>query len=77
MGQAFNLILVDGDHTQEGAEADLRDCFRLLEPGGALIFDDAVPELLEVWRDVTRALGVMTWEYLDDTPPYCSAIANY
>jgi SAM-dependent methyltransferase len=69
--QTFNLILVDGDHTAEGAAADLRDCFALLEPGGLLVFDDATPELIEVWRRGTA--GVLTWEHLEDVPPYCTA----
>lgn len=71
MRQKFNLILVDGDHTPEGAAADLRDCFRLLEPGGVLVFDDATPELLPVWREAVKSRQLTTWERLEASPPYC------
>jgi SAM-dependent methyltransferase len=50
----FDLILVDGDHSAEGAREDLKDCWRLLMPDGLLVFDDLVhfshPELLSVFR---------------------------
>ena len=51
--QSFDLILVDGDHTTEGARADLELAFAHLAPGGILIFDDicntAHPELRGLW----------------------------
>lgn len=71
MRETFNLILVDGDHTPEGAAADLRDCFRMLEPGGVLVFDDATPELLPVWRKAVDSQRFVTWERLEALPPYC------
>lgn len=53
--RTFNLILVDGDHSPSGARADLEDGFLLLEPGGLLVFDDAIDQgddtLLGVWRE--------------------------
>lgn len=36
----FELILVDGDHTKDGARLDLDIAFEHLAPGGALVFDD-------------------------------------
>lgn len=55
----FNLILVDGDHTDEGAAQDLEDAFALLEPGGFLVFDDVVYQgdnrLLRVVAQVRHA----------------------
>ena len=36
----FELILVDGDHTRDGARLDLDIAFEHLAPGGALVFDD-------------------------------------
>jgi SAM-dependent methyltransferase len=73
--QTFNLILVDGDHTAEGAAADLRDCFALLEPDGVLVFDDATPELLPAWRGVTeQRADLQCHEALDATPPFCVAV---
>lgn len=52
--QSFDLITVDGDHTPEGAAADLRDVLPKLRIGGAIVFDDiahpAHPELLNIWH---------------------------
>lgn len=36
----FQMITVDGDHSEEGAAQDLVDCWPLLEPNGFLFFDD-------------------------------------
>jgi SAM-dependent methyltransferase len=70
----FNLILVDGDHSYGGAEADLRDCVKLLERGGLLVFDDASDFLLSAWRATTGSWHrFMREEHLDTTPPWCGA----
>lgn len=51
---AFDLITVDGDHSESGAAQDLRDILPQLAIGGAVVFDDishpAHPELDRVWR---------------------------
>jgi predicted O-methyltransferase YrrM len=39
-GRTFDLMLVDGDHTEGGAMQDLRECLTALAPGGLLLFDD-------------------------------------
>jgi predicted O-methyltransferase YrrM len=53
---SFDLITVDGDHTNLGAEQDLRDVIPHLAIGGALVFDDIAhpfhPELNDVWQRV-------------------------
>jgi len=50
----FDLITVDGDHSEEGAFADLCTVIPRLALGGILVFDDiAHPDhsyLLDVWR---------------------------
>ena len=38
----FDLILVDGDHSYKGAYTDLVNCWKILNPGGHIIFDDVV-----------------------------------
>jgi len=52
--EKFSIIVVDGDHSDEGALQDLRDVLPRLAVGGALIFDDishpAHPNLRAVWR---------------------------
>jgi hypothetical protein len=35
-----DLVLVDGDHSAEGAKSDLDNCWRLLTVGGSLVFHD-------------------------------------
>lgn len=39
-GQQFDLIHVDGDHSEKGAMADLVDAWPLVAVGGTLVFDD-------------------------------------
>ncbi|MNK75854.1 O-methyltransferase [compost metagenome] len=50
----FDLITVDGDHSEEGAFDDLCNVIPYLAPGGVLVFDDIShplhPYLLDVWR---------------------------
>jgi predicted O-methyltransferase YrrM len=51
----FDLITVDGDHSESGAIADLRTVMPRLKIGGAVIFDDVSnsshPELRRVWAE--------------------------
>jgi len=53
----YDLITVDGDHSEAGAAQDLLDVIPHLSVGGVLVFDDiahpAHPYLLKVWRQVT------------------------
>ena len=55
----FDLITVDGDHSEAGARADLETVMPRLKVGGALIFDDisntSHPELAGVWHDVVAS----------------------
>ena len=55
----FDLITVDGDHSEAGARADLETVMTRLKTGGALVFDDisnpSHPELAEVCRDVVAS----------------------
>lgn len=41
-GKRFDFIYVDGSHTAPDVLSDAVDCFRLLDEGGVLIFDDYV-----------------------------------
>jgi predicted O-methyltransferase YrrM len=50
----FEYILVDGDHSKEGAMIDLTNVIPLLETGGILIFDDISEDgvsLDDVWQN--------------------------
>ena len=85
-GGTYNLILVDGDHTTEGAAQDLADCWEMLESGGFLVFDDAYyagdPRqrgpggstwLREVWDDfyLEHQHESIAREVQNADPPYC------
>jgi predicted O-methyltransferase YrrM len=54
----FDLITVDGDHSLDGARADLEDVIPHLEAGGVLVFDDTAnpycPGLAAVWEDTLK-----------------------
>lgn len=58
---SFDLILVDGDHTEGGAWADLADCWNLLAPGGFLVFDDLLhksyPHMMHTFSRFRSLLG--------------------
>ena len=67
---AFDVVTVDGDHSERGAERDLRDTLPRLRVGGALVFDDlrhpAHPGLDDVWRRVVEAdRRYATWRFDD------------
>jgi chemotaxis methyl-accepting protein methylase/predicted O-methyltransferase YrrM len=57
--QLFDVIYVDGDHSDEGARRDLENTVKHLAPGGFLLFDDIThPKhmtLLKVWKDFVAA----------------------
>ena len=54
----FDLITVDGDHSEAGARSDLETVLPRLKPGGAVVFDDVSnpshPELAGVWTDLFK-----------------------
>jgi predicted O-methyltransferase YrrM len=52
-----DLILIDGDHSPEGATADLTLCLPRLAPGGCLVFDDLTGSLEGVWGEAIRRYG--------------------
>jgi glycosyltransferase involved in cell wall biosynthesis/ADP-heptose:LPS heptosyltransferase/predicted SAM-dependent methyltransferase/predicted O-methyltransferase YrrM len=41
-GRNFDLITIDGDHTESGAWEDLEDATRVLADTGAIVFDDII-----------------------------------
>lgn len=64
----FDLITVDGDHTEEGAAQDLRDVLPHLKLGGFLVFDDlyfpGFEFLSRVWFSVVASdPRFLTWEF--------------
>lgn len=66
----FDLITVDGDHSEDGALDDLKNTIPRLSVGGVLVFDDichpAHPYLLDVWHRAMAAFPNLThYEYTD------------
>ena len=57
----IDLILVDGDHTEYGAWADLVDCWEFLSIGGHIVFDDLLhagyPHMQETFKRFRERLG--------------------
>jgi predicted O-methyltransferase YrrM len=65
----FDLITVDGDHSERGARDDLATVLPRLTVGGALVFDDnshpSHPYLRDVWRRATHDRRYSTWLFDD------------
>ena len=61
----FDYILVDGDHNVGPARVDLDSAYRLIAPGGVIVFDDIGPDgvdLLPVWNTFKNDhLGEFEW----------------
>ena len=57
----FDLVLVDGDHSDEGARADLENAWPLVADGGTLLFHDifhpAHAGLMRVFRQFVVRCG--------------------
>jgi hypothetical protein len=60
----FDMITVDGDHSEAGALDDLRNVIPHLSVGGILVFDDiahpAHPYLLNVWKKAIAMFPFLT-----------------
>lgn len=62
----FDYILVDGDHSQEGATWDLESAYQLIAKGGVIVFDDIVSfdglNLRPVWDNFkNKYLNKFNW----------------
>lgn len=60
----FDMITVDGDHSEEGAFDDLRNVIPHLSVGGIIAFDDIAhpshPYLLNVWKKAMAMFPFLT-----------------
>jgi len=64
----FDLITVDGDHSERGASMDLRVVLPRLKIGGVIVFDDIASPgagfLRDVWRRYVGDQGrFVSWEF--------------
>ena len=69
-GINFDIVTVDGDHTDQGAAQDLRNVLPRLRVGGAVVFDDIVhpahPGLAKVWHELVAGdPRFSSWEFAD------------
>jgi len=77
--EQFDLVLVDGDHSAEGARADLQNTWPLIRPGGCVAFHDithpAHPDLLDCFAAFVAKRGddVMSWRHILE--PYGVGVA--
>jgi predicted O-methyltransferase YrrM len=68
--KTFDIITVDGDHTNLGAAQDIADVLPHVSIGGAIVFDDVChpkhPGLADVWRRmVVENRRFSAWTYSD------------
>jgi len=66
----FDVITVDGDHSEVGAAQDLLTVIPRLKVGGVVVFDDISspvhPYLRDVWRRIMEADDrFLTWNYTE------------
>lgn len=64
----FDLITIDGDHTEKGALLDLRDVLPHLNVGGIILFDDIIHPshryLEKVWKKaISEDGGIISFEF--------------
>jgi len=74
-GSPIDLLFIDGDHSYEGARADLLDYRELVRPGGLIAFHDIVPDngrgtgdsggVPILWREI-QARFKNHWEFVRD-----------
>jgi predicted O-methyltransferase YrrM len=51
INDSFDMIFLDGDHTYEVVKEDLKASLKLLNPGGVIVFHDAIS-----WSGVARLM---------------------
>lgn len=65
--EPFDLVTVDGDHSPEGAYADLMNAWPLVRPGGILVMDDIhhpeYPWLGSLWEEVLAQWQREQWQF--------------
>jgi predicted O-methyltransferase YrrM len=64
--EKFDLILIDGDHSESGVYTDLQQSWELLSPGGIIVLDDlshhahpGIKKSFDRFRTETKGLKVV------------------
>jgi hypothetical protein len=53
-GLSFDLVTIDGDHSEAGGSQDLFDGWALVRPGGWIVFDDITHSAHKYLMDVAK-----------------------
>ena len=75
--EMVDMVLIDGDHTVEGANQDLRDTMPYINVGGVMVFDDIVDcaGLQEVWNDLAKDFpNFRYFSFRDNKPGVACAV---
>ena len=67
----FDLILIDGDHSKQGAYKDVKDVINNIKKGGILILDDlnTLPHLNILWNELSKEINnYKFFSFLDNAP---------
>lgn len=75
--EKFDMILIDGDHTVEGATQDLMDTMPHINVGGVMVFDDIVDcaGLQEVWDGLIKSFpNFRYFSFRDNKPGVACAV---
>lgn len=76
----FDMILVDGDHSVDGAMQDLRDTMPHINVGGVMVFDDIVDceGLQEVWDSLKNTYpNFRYFSYRNSKPGVAFAVRTH
>lgn len=65
-GRPLDLLLVDGDHTYEGARRDFEDYAPLVRPGGLVAFHDICPDPVQPALEVPRLWQELRGRYVHE-----------
>jgi predicted O-methyltransferase YrrM len=69
LGGPFDLIFIDGCHTEKYVESDTRNALQVLAPGGIIVWHDygMIPEVSTVVDRIARELSTMQFAALEGT----------
>lgn len=75
--EKFDMILIDGDHSVDGARQDLMDTMLHINVGGAMVFDDIIDcdGLQDVWNSLVNHFpNFKYFSYRDNKPGVACAV---
>jgi predicted O-methyltransferase YrrM len=70
LGGSLSFCYIDGDHSYEGVKQDFENCDEFLEPGGFILFDDAVLREFGVQRLMPEVQATGRYKLVARNPNY-------